>query len=257
MSDTHCRFSTSTIIALSSILISASACDSSSEPDAVAVELPEDDDSAPAQRVRSQEWGRMSVPEIAEEAGQILAAQIDPAKFGCKLDTFQFRLINDMVAIATPPDGFFTPFPHGIPNFDAPALEDAYVFLVTMRDLNNNVVGFASEQEVVDLVANTSKTSYTITLPARGTLMLTERESFQVLIDAANQMVADEEYVRTFDPPLVEVLTIPGTGRVVGGSGEFAHSFGLMQEIGIIYKIDLLNNEFDVGVIVQALHCSI
>lgn len=253
MPDTHCRFCTvkKAKTALFSILVTAIACDPAVESDVTDAGQVDRDGTIQADDL-------LSVPrtELEGELADLLISEADPAAlFGCKLDTFRFRLANDAVAIATPPGGFFTPFPVGIPTFDDPKLQDSYVFLVTMRDLDNNVVGYASEQEVVDLVNNKSQTSYTVTLPDRGTLMLTERESFQVLMDAVDDMIADGEMVRTFNPPLVKVLTIPGTGKVVGGSGEFENAFGVMQEIGVVYKIDLTNNEFDLGVIVQALHC--
>jgi hypothetical protein len=240
-------------ISLLSILVSGSACDSGVEladtgPGAV-------DDLQPL-RVAAASESRL-VPEIAAEAADKLTLGPGslPAKGKCKLDTFQFRLVNDTVAITSPPGGFFTVFPQGIPTFDDPKLENGFLVVVTMRDVDDNIVGFASEQEIIDYGSYESETSYTLTLPDRGTLMLTERESFKVLIDAVEDMIMDQELVRTFDPPIVEVLTLPGTGRVVGGSGEFQGAHGVMQEIGIIYGIDLINNEYDLGVIVQALHC--
>jgi len=252
MPDTHCRLGLAMTAALFSLTVTAAGCDSADESTDDDLRDAAPERAAPTPTVQAEP---VAVPKIGSEFEQILIDQAGPAAWKCKLDTFQFRLANDTIASTTPPGGFFTPFPHGISTFDDPKLEDAYLFVVTMRDINNNVVGFASEHELVDLVNNKAQTSYTITLPGRGTLMMTERESFEVLIDAVNDMVADGELVRTFSPPLVEVLTIPGTGKVVGGSGEFKYATGVMQEIGVIHKIDLINNEFDLGVIVQALHC--
>jgi hypothetical protein len=210
-----------------------------------------------AHTVQTADWGQLPIPQIEEDFAQQLLAEMGPAAGNpkCKLDSFRWRITDDLVALTSPPGGFFTTFPQGIPTFDAPKLDNSYIFVVTMRDVHNNVVGFASEQELVDLVNNESKTSYTVTLPDRGTLMLTQRESFQVLIDAVNDMVADQEFVRVFNPPLVVISTIPGTGKVVGGSGEFEGRVGVWQDINIVYEIDLINNEYDLGVIVQALHC--
>lgn len=255
MSDMYRLIKPTLTTALASLLLLLTACDPSTDPAAVQLE---DSGQLPVAPADARLRAGSTIPEIASESAERLLAAADPAvkaKGKCKLDTFQFRLPEDAIAIATPPGGFFTPFPHGIPTFDDPILQDSYIFVITMRDLANNIVGYASEQEVVDLVVNESKTSYTLTLPGRGTLMLAQLESFQVLIDAVDDMIADGVLVRTFDPPLVEVLTIPGTGKVVGGSEEFNKAKGIMQEIGVVYEIDLVNNAFELGIIVQALHC--
>jgi hypothetical protein len=254
MFDTHCRSRTVMSVLLSSFM--ASACDSADPAvtDLSAMDVGQVDR---AHTVQTADWAQMSIPQIEEEFAHQLLAEMGPAAGNpkCKLDSFQFRLIDDLVALTGPPGGFFTTSPQGIATFNDPKLEDSYIFVMTLRDVHDNVVGFGSEQEIVDLVNNQSKTTYTVTLPGRGTLMLSQRESFQVLIDAVNDMVADQEFVRVFNPPIVVVSTIPGTGKVVGGSGEFEGKTGVWQDINLVYEIDLINNVFDLGVIVQALHC--
>ncbi len=258
MYDTHYRFAV--IFSTSLVLTIAGACDDTADPVTTdpSAEVLGSAQISPDRAVQTEDWGDLSVPKIADSAAKELVAQAGLAAgtSQCKLDTLHFRLRDDKVAIGTPPGGFFTPFPAEIPTFDAPVLQDTYLFAVTMHDLDGNVVGFATEQEIADLVINEGKTTYTVTLPGRGTLMLSQTESFQVLMDAVNDMIADGVYVRSFDPPLVRVLTLPGTGKVVGGSGEFEGAVGIWHEIGIVNEIDLLNNDFDLSVIVQAYHCS-
>lgn len=256
MTDTHPLFHTTSMAVISSLLLfGVAGCDPSFDEEAADFE-PGAPEPLVARPVGAERGPTIDLATVASEYGELLAAAGPAEAFGkCKLDTWRFRLPEDGVAITTPPNGFFTPFPPGIPTFDEPGLEDSYIFVVKMRNLANEVVGYASEQELANLETAEGKTSYTLTLPDRGTLFLYQRESFQILLDAVDDMIADGELVRTFDPPLVEVLTIPGTGRVVGGSEEFLGAIGVMQEIGIVYKIDLLNNEFDLAVIVQAFHC--
>jgi hypothetical protein len=257
MFDTHCR-SRAVMTALLALPVAASACDPAADPAASDLEIMDVGQVPRADTVQIADSGHMPIPSIEEEEfAQQLLAEMGPAAGNpkCKFDSFRFRLADDLIALTSPPGGFFTAFPAGIPTFDDAVLEDSYIFVVTMRDAQHNVVGFASEQEVVDLVNNKTKTAWAITVPDRGTLMLTERESVQVLVDAVSDMVADQELVRVFDPPLVVVSTIPGTGKVAGGSDEFANAVGVMQEINTVYEIDLINNEYDIGVVVQVLHC--
>ena len=253
MHTTYTRLHALTLAVLCFAPITAGGCDFADEPT----------DPLPEQALEAQpitlevEARELSKAELIVESQQLLyaATGAESVPANCTIETFQERVADDQLAITGPPNSIWTPFPVGIPELSQPGLEDGYFFSFTMRDIHDDVVGFASEQEIVDLINNESDTTWTVTVPTRGTLIMTQRESFQVLIDEIDDMVANQDLVRVYNPPLIELLTIPGTGKVAGGTGDFANAGGVMIELGVIYEIDLINNEFDVGGIVHALVC--
>lgn len=247
-----------TTAALLATLVSVGACDQPDDSSDVDLELVQEGDDLiiPAEVAQIDGWEFMSPAEIAVESAKQLAAPTpETANAGCTLDTFKFRTTTNTIAVTSAPGQLLPPFPLDIPTFDDPVLADGFIAVVTLEDVNGDVVGFGSEQEILDFAELESDTTYTLTIPGRGTLMLEQRESFEILVDTINDMIADQEYQRTFNPPIVEVLTLPGQGKVVGGTGEFAHDHGVWVEIGIIHGIDLINSSFDLEVIIQALHC--
>ena len=160
---------------------------------------------------------------------------------------------EDFIALTSAPGGLFQPTPAGIPLLDEPAITTGFFVAMKLHDVDGETVGFGSEQEVLDLANETALTTYTLTIPGRGTLMLRHEEDLSFLLDEVNDMLAKQEYVRVFDPPLVVVNTIPGTGKVVGGSKEFKNAKGVWREIGIMNEINLLEGSFDLGIELQIL----
>ncbi len=229
----------------------SSGCDEADEPS-----------NDPAQFARAPEsvdfefdWSAVPLPTPSE------AAQLEfegppevPASFGpWTVESFSY-FTPDFFALAAAPGGLFAPLlPDGVDPFP-PELGSGFFVGFTMFDGDNELVGFGSEQEVIDFEAATGETAYTLTIPGRGSLMLTQVEEFPYLFEEIDDMIANQEFVRVYDPPLVNIHTVPGTAKVVGGSGEFFKAKGLWREISIVKKIDLLTGVNDVGAIIQVAH---
>jgi hypothetical protein len=111
--------------------------------------------------------------------------------------------------------------------------------LAKVRDAGSEVIGFASELEEANLVTAVSDTVWTLMLPGRGTLHLSQQEDLAPLLDIALEMLVAGELEASFDPPLEFVNTI-GTGVIVGGTGEFEHARGTFRELGTLYGVSLV-----------------
>jgi len=164
------------------------------------------------------------------------------------VEVFSFRTTHDSFLVNSAPGGLFSPMPSDIELFQAPNLGNAFIAGFEFRDLQGHIVGMGTEQEVLDLPNFSVDTTYTLTIPGRGTLMLGQQEGLEEFLGEIDDMMASQEYVRTFNPPLVMVNTTPGTGHIIGGTGEFAGSRGTAIEVGFVYSIDLIEQSFDLGV---------
>lgn len=230
------------------------ACDPEGSPDAVedaranlVAEL------AITESIAPKDWEALEWPPVAPHSDILAPAPPLDTKFHpWSFETFTFST-TELISVTSASGGLFAPFPADITPLDEPVISNGVIFAAKFRNLNGDIVAFGTEQEVVDFEAAISLTTYTITVPGRGTLMLKQREDVSGLLDRANDMIANEDHVRTFDPPLEIVTTIPGTGLIVGGSGEFAGAFGFMREINILAEINLMDGTIDDFVIVQVL----
>ncbi|PRP90994.1 hypothetical protein ENSA5_60690 [Enhygromyxa salina] len=162
-----------------------------------------------------------------------------------------FSTATDTIALSTASGGLFAPFPTGIPALDEPEIADGFLGAFKIHDIHGNLVGFGTEQEVIDFDTAIASTTFTLTLPGRGTLMLSQIEDTSVYFAEVEDMIADEEYIRSFDPPLVAVTTVQGTGRVIGGTGEFRHARGRMREIDYLYEANLIDRAFNLTDLIQ------
>jgi hypothetical protein len=170
------------------------------------------------------------------------------------LENFYFASADDdYLAISTAPDVLFAPFPDGIQPLP-PEIDDGFILAFTLHDEQGNVIGFGSEQEVLDLENAYGHTTYTLTINGRGTLIFAQDEDFAWLLDEVDDMVADQEFVREYDPAIVEVSTVPGTNRIIGGTGEFAGAKGWAREFSIVNKLDLITREHDTAIALQVLY---
>jgi hypothetical protein len=142
--------------------------------------------------------------------------------------------------------GFVAPFPAGIPRLDEPAIRDGLILLAKLEDAAGNVVGFASEHDVLDLANAVSDDTWTLTIPGRGTLFLSHVETLAPLLSFLSEMIASGQLERTWDPPYVLTTTVPRTGKVVGGTGEFAHVHGRFREIDALRHLSLLTGALEV-----------
>lgn len=166
-------------------------------------------------------------------------------------ETFTFSS-STILAVTMAPGGLFAPFPAGIPTFTEPAIADGFFLGIKLRDVDDNIVGFGTEQEVLNLAAARTATTYTLTLPGRGTLMLAQEEDLTVLLVEVNDMIANQQTVRSYDPPLVVLSTIAGTDRIIGGTGEFADAKkGSVHEYNILHKLDIATGVHDLEVMLD------
>jgi hypothetical protein len=168
------------------------------------------------------------------------------------LEVFVISTVTDTLAITSASNGLLAPFPAGIPTLDDPVIADGVLIATTIRDLGDNIVGFGTEQEVLDSANALGETTFTLTLPDRGTLMLAQQEDFSIPFGEIEDMLASQEFIRTYDPPLVFTTTVPCSGTVIGGTEEFAGASGWMLEVDIVHEINLIDRTLDLTVLVLA-----
>jgi hypothetical protein len=196
-------------------------------------------------------------PQPAEASAASIANQgPDDSNHQCHplagtTENFYFSSATDTIATTSATGGLFGPFPAGIPTFDEPEINTGFLLAFKIYDENNNLVGFGTEQEVQDYGNASAVSTLMITLPARGTLMLQQVEDFSIYFSEIDDMMAEQDYHRSFDPPLEALTTVPHTGKIVGGTGEFANAKGRMKEFDFLYDINLLTQEVHVDVRIQ------
>jgi hypothetical protein len=152
----------------------------------------------------------------------------------------------DYIAATLGPGSFISSFPACIDGLDEPAISSGLVLLAKVEAPDGQVVGFGSEQASLDFVNLVSQGTWTLTVPGRGTLMLAQHETLAPLVEIVSEMVAAGEVERAWDPPYVLTTTVPGTGVVVGGTGEFAHAHGSFVEIDAIHYLSLATGALEV-----------
>lgn len=197
------------------------------------------------------DWSRVPIP-LDRGRDQLQAAAAVPVFGPWELEQFHFAT-PDFIALTQEPGNLFAPFPAAVEPLP-PELSAGFFLGFKFYDDADTMVGFGSEQEVLDFENAVGETTYTLTLPERGTLMLSHEEEFAYLFEEINDMIANQEMVRIYDPPLIKIHTVPGSGRLVGGTGEFRHTFGVWREISIINKLDLQTGIQEVGIILQIVH---
>lgn len=151
----------------------------------------------------------------------------------------------DYIAAVLAPGAFPASFPAGINQFYEPAIQSGLMLAGKLRDADGNVVGFAVEQAEADFQALVSTATWTLTLPGRGSLFLAQQEDLTLLVQILTDMMMNQEYERTYDPPLYVVTTI-GEGIVVGGTGEFAGARGTFREVDFVEYLNLVTGELHV-----------
>ena len=173
-----------------------------------------------------------------------------PAICPWQVDTFYFFTNPDFLSVTQAQGGLFAPSPPGMQPLPS-ELADGFLLGFTFHDLSGDVVGFGSIQEVVDFENAEATTHYMLTLPGRGTLMLAQEEDNTALFAELSDMIAEQDFVRSYDPPLIFVNTVYGTNKIIGGTGEFAHAKGFWREFAVVNEFNFLTGVHDVGNIVQ------
>jgi hypothetical protein len=240
------------------ILVAAPACDADDPTGGSEAALAQAGSEADPRESQGDDQDRGDEARVARAQLETQVEQLQdlvgfdplPGQPISSLDVFVFTTREDVIAITGASDGFLAPFPANIATMDEPSIADGVLITTKIRNLADQIIGFGSEQEVVDLVNAMGDTTYTLTLPDRGTLMLKQVEDFSAPFAEIADMIASEEYIRTYDPPLVFVTTVPLTGQVVGGSGEFSDAEGYMLEIDIVHGINLIDRALDLTIVV-------
>jgi hypothetical protein len=245
----------SIIVLLSSFLV-LSACDIEESSPSLAAEAADLDETTDLGEFEIEpttfDWDLVpqpAIPGIALGLAYEGPEQI-PATYGWNIDTFYFFTNPDFVSVTQAVGGLFAPSPVGTQALP-PELADGFLLGFTFRDLSGDTVGFGSIQEVVDFESAAAQTHYMLTIPGRGTLMLGQEENNDALFAELFDMIAEQDFVRSYNPPLVFINTVPGTNRVIGGTGEFGGSNGIWREYAIVNEFNLLTGVHDVGNIVQ------
>jgi len=151
-------------------------------------------------------------------------------------------------SVVAPDDGIATThsgdkplplYPAGIGTLSDDAIKAGFILLTRLRDKDGHVIGFTSEQEVVsaesDLTKGVLKTAstWTLTIPSRGTIFLDEVENQTEFIQTAaapalmqgKEWTGEQTFVTTAGPHA------SGQGLVTGGTGEFAGISGTFAEV--------------------------
>lgn len=146
---------------------------------------------------------------------------------------------DDYIAATLAPGGFPAPFPAGIPTLDEATVQSGLLLAGKLRDESGAVIGFAVEQADVDFAGLVSHATWTLTIPGRGTLFLSQDEDLALLFQILGEMQAGGELERTYDPALTVVTTLAGTGTVIGGTGEFEDARGTFREVDEVHSLSL------------------
>jgi hypothetical protein len=154
-------------------------------------------------------------------------------------ETFHMVAPDDGIATTHSGDKPLPLYPPGIGALSDERIKQGFILLTKLRDESGNVIGFTSEQEVVssesDLTQGVLRTAstWTLTIPGRGTIFLDENEDqSEFLMKAGVPALAqgkewNEEWTFTTtvgpDPS--------GRGVVTGGTGEFVGISGTFVEV--------------------------
>jgi hypothetical protein len=166
-------------------------------------------------------------------AAPITAA--DPA--GHTVETFTVRAPEDIIAVTHNGSNIIDPRPGGIALLEEPALQSGLLLVAKVRNADGEIVGVAVESEETDPVSNPllgrmrMNTDWTILLPSRGTIFLTQIEDAgsvgkeilpAVILGGWN---GQADFVSTAGP------NADGRGLIVGGTREFHGITGSFVEL--------------------------
>lgn len=164
-------------------------------------------------------------------------SNVTPA--GYVLETFHMDAPVDGIAATNSGDKPIPPYPTGVGVLSEDRISQGFVLLTKLRDQSGTVIGFTSEQEVVASESNVMQgrlmttTTWTLTIPGRGTIFLSEDENqSEFARKAALPAIA---FGKEWNEPWTFVTTVgpqpDGRGAIVGGTGEFAGIAGSFVEI--------------------------
>lgn len=158
---------------------------------------------------------------------------------GFTIETFKMEAPEDGLAVTHSGDKPMPPYPPGIGVLADDQIKQGFVLLTKLRDQNGTVIGFTSEQEVVSSESNLAQgrlmtaSTWTLTIPGRGTIFLAEAENQSEFVKKA--ALPALALGREWNEPWTFVTTVgpdpSQRGVIVGGTDEFAGIFGTFVEV--------------------------
>lgn len=193
--------------------------------------------------ISSNVWALESTQTINED-GQIV-------------ETFYHSSNPHLIALTGGPAGLLAPFPPSVQYLSEPNIADGLAVLGKITDSSGEVIGFATELEYfsVDAVGTlTAAVEWVFKVPGRGTLMVAQTESPAALLSIIGDMVANGETERSFDPPIKVETTVPGTGRVVAGVGEFEGLTGTFKEFNEFIYLNIADGSIEADFVFEVTY---
>jgi hypothetical protein len=166
-------------------------------------------------------------------------AEIAAAADGLIHETFYMHTVKHLVAATHSGDKPIPTYPSGIPVLAEPNLKSAFVLIAKVADKSGQIIGFTTEQEDVSPESNIMQgrmimdTTWTITIPSRGTLFLSEVEDAS---EFARKVVMPALLLkREWNEPWTFITSAGpgpnGRGIIVGGTGDFEGAKGTFVEV--------------------------
>jgi hypothetical protein len=154
-------------------------------------------------------------------------------------ETFHMVAPDDGIATTHSGDKPLPLYPPGIGMLSDDKINQGFILLTKLRDPSGTVIGFTSEQEVVSSESNLAQgllmtqSSWTLTIPGRGTIFLYETENQSEFLQKAGVPALTQG--KEWNEPWTFVTTAgpdpSGKGLIVGGTDEFAGVSGTFSEV--------------------------
>lgn len=173
------------------------------------------------------------------------------------VETFYTNADPHLIALSGGPTALLKPFPTSVQYLTEPNIIDGLAVLAKVTDRAGEVVGFATELEyfTVDATGNlTAAVDWIFKVPGRGTLMVKQTESPAMLVSIVQDMAANGETERYIDPPIKVQTTVPGTGKIVGGVGEFEGKTGTFKEYNEFTYMNIVDGTIGVNLTLEVVY---
>jgi hypothetical protein len=170
------------------------------------------------------------------------------------IETFHIDTETHVIALTTDLASLLQASPSNLQRLYENSLVGGVAVLTKITDSYGEVIGFGSELELITTDATgktTAKTEWTFKIPGRGTILATQTEDLTALIDLAVDMINNGEAARYLSPPLTVVTTVPGTGKIVAGLGEFKNISGTFQETNEITYLNIADGTINLTITLQ------
>jgi len=162
-------------------------------------------------------------------------------------ETFHSDAPRDVLAATKGSDLPISPYPEGVGVLSDEHVRSGFAWLTKLRDEQGTVIGFASEQAVIDPNSNLMQgrlmttTSWTLTIPERGTIFLEQSENQSEL---ARQVVLPALAIGKPWNAAATFVTSVGPaanarGRIAGGTGEFRGITGSFVEVNQLQRFSM------------------